>query len=141
VTIDTTPMALPAAVLFLKMFAISGYQGFHRITKKAFQNPEDARVFGRNEPLPAELPQVQRAALAWRNDLENIPMFLILVLVWLGMGASADAVSIYCWTFVAARVVHTVVFLAGLQPWRTLAYSLGVACTVGVLAQIVKAAG
>lgn len=57
------------------MFAISTYQGLYRIGKGTFMTPEDATFVGR-EPAKDELPQVQRAARAWSNDLENIPIFL-----------------------------------------------------------------
>jgi len=43
--------------------------------RAAFTNPEDAAFFNR-APQPDELPQVGRAARAWANDLENIPLFL-----------------------------------------------------------------
>lgn len=69
--------ALCVVALFLKMFLVSCYQGYHRLRVVAFTNPEDAAVFKR-APLPAERPQVIRAARVWANDLENIPAFLPL---------------------------------------------------------------
>lgn len=66
--------ALCVLVLCLKMLAISCYQGFFRIRGRVFTNPEDAAFFNRT-PQPEELPQVVRAARAWANDLENIPLF------------------------------------------------------------------
>ena len=38
--------------------------------------------------VPQEVPAVQRADKAWLNDLENIPMFLILALVYAIAGLS-----------------------------------------------------
>ncbi|MGH8366157.1 MAG: MAPEG family protein [Pseudomonas sp.] len=34
--------------------------------------------------------------------------------------------------FTAARVMHTVMYLSGRQPWRTLAYGVGVLCLSGL---------
>ena len=69
--------ALCVVVLFLKMFLVSCYQGYHRLRFVAFTNPEDAAVFGRVAQA-AERPQVIRAAKVWANDLENIPLFFAL---------------------------------------------------------------
>lgn len=69
--------ALCVLVLFLKMLAISCYQGFFRLRFRAFTNHEDAAFFHR-DANPQELPQVSRAEKAWANDLENIPLFFIL---------------------------------------------------------------
>ena len=65
--------SLCVVVLFLKMFATSAYQGFYRLSRRVFLNPEDAQVF-QKPPAAEELPQVKRAAKAWLNDLENIPI-------------------------------------------------------------------
>lgn len=69
--------ALCVVALFLKMLAISCYQGYFRLRFTAFINPEDAAVFNRSAQA-AERPEVSRAMRAWRNDLENIPMFIAL---------------------------------------------------------------
>ena len=69
--------AVASVLLFFKMFAISASQGFHRNMKLTFKTPEDA-AFVRRKAAREELPQVQGAARAWLNDLENIPIFLAL---------------------------------------------------------------
>ncbi len=123
--------SLCAVILFLKMFAISVYQGFHRIGKRTFMNAEDAKVF--NKPSVAEeLPQVQRAAKAWLNDLENIPIFFGLGTAYLLTGASPDAASWLFSTFTIARIIHTLMYILGLQPWRTIAYAVGIISLLGM---------
>ncbi|WP_207766115.1 MAPEG family protein [Solimonas fluminis] len=130
--------ALSAVLLFLKMFAISLYQGWHRISRQQFKTPEDAAFVGR--PAAAEeLPQVQRAARAWANDLENIPVFLALGIAYVQLGLSAAAAPWLFGVFVAARVAHTLCYLAGLQPWRTLSYAVGIGATLGMGAMILGA--
>ncbi|CAI3805165.1 hypothetical protein GLGCALEP_03811 [Pseudomonas sp. MM221] len=69
--------ALCVVVLFLKMFMVSCYQGYHRLRFVAFTNPEDAAVF-KHTVQAAEQPEVIRAAKVWANDLENIPAFFAL---------------------------------------------------------------
>ncbi|MFJ2409118.1 MAPEG family protein [Pseudomonas sp. NPDC087814] len=123
--------ALCVLVLFLKMLAISCYQGFFRLRFRAFTNHEDAAFFHR-DANPQELPQVSRAEKAWANDLENIPLFFILGGLCLAMETPGTATAgLFC-LFTAARVMHTVMYLSGRQPWRTLAYGVGVLCLSGL---------
>ena len=123
--------ALCVLALCLKMFAISCYQGFFRLKLKAFTNLEDARFFDRATHAQ-ELPQVVRAAKAWRNDLENIPLFFVLGGLCVALETSLDTTPWLFGIFTVARVVHTVAYLMGWQPWRTLAYGVGVVCLFGM---------
>ena len=75
-----------------------------------------------------------------RNDLENILPFFTVGLIFVLMGASAFAAQMYFYTFTGARIVHTIAYVAKLQPWRTIAFALGALCTVGMLVQILMAA-
>jgi glutathione S-transferase len=117
--------SLITVILFFKMFANSIVQGRTRTGTKTFVNPEDARFFGAPAPAPDEAPMVKRAAAAWRNDLENIPIFLFLGLIYVTLGLWPAGAFIYFTIFVVARILHTVTYLAGLQPWRTIFYAIG----------------
>ena len=128
--------AITVVLLFFKMFANSGVQAYHRIGKKAFAIPEDARIFGKTEPLPQELPEVQRAAAVWRNDLENIPIFLFLALVFVLVSPEASDASTYFGVFVVARVLHTIFYLNAMQPWRFLAFLVGSLTSLGLAVRI-----
>ncbi len=119
--------SLCAVVLFLKMFALSAYQGFYRLTRRIFVNPEDAGVFNKTA-AEEELPQVRRAAKAWLNDLENIPIFLGLGTAYIFIGASPKAATIIFPLFTIARILHTLTYLLGLQPWRTIVFAVGMLC-------------
>lgn len=119
--------AMAAVLLFFKMLAIAVYQGFYRIGKMTFKNPEDAAFVGR-ESAQEELPQVQRAAQAWSNDIENIPIFLALGVAYVWVAAAPGLAAWLFMAFTAARYIHTVCYLASLQPWRTVAYAIGVVC-------------
>ncbi|WP_421552868.1 MAPEG family protein [Pseudomonas yamanorum] len=123
--------ALCVLVLFLKMLAISCYQGFFRLGFRAFTNPEDAGFFHR-DVNSRELPQVSRAARAWVNDLENIPLFFVLGGLCIAVQATGVATTWLFCTFTVARVMHTVMYLSGRQPWRTLAYGVGLICLLGL---------
>ena len=78
--------ALTTVILFFKMFANSIVQGIGRLNAKAFVTAEDARFFAHAPPAPDEAPIVKRAAMCWRNDVENIPIFLFLGLIYVTLG-------------------------------------------------------
>lgn len=130
--------AVASVLLFFKMFAISLYQGGHRIGKGAFKTPEDAAFVGR-EVASEELPQVQRAARAWLNDLENIPIFLALGIAYVWVDAAPGMAVWLFMMFTAARYLHTLFYLCGVQPWRTVAYAAGVVCLFIMSIQILMA--
>ncbi len=129
--------ALCCVLLFVKMFALSLVQGWYRIGQRRYVNPEDAAFVGR-DPAVAELPQVERAARAWRNDLENILPFYALGLVYLMTGASPAVAPALFVTFTVARVAHTLCYLRQWQPWRTAAYAVGVICLLWMCVNIVR---
>lgn len=127
--------AITAIVLALKMSAISLAQGRARIAAGVFVNPEDAKLFGTTQ-APEDAPAVQRAARAWRNDLETIPIFLILGWIYVAAGLSATAFVVYCVIFVVARIGHTVCYLNAIQPMRTIAYTVGALATLGLMVHL-----
>jgi glutathione S-transferase len=127
--------ALTAIILTLKMSAISVVQGLTRTRAGVFINPEDARTFG-TQTAAEEAPMVKRGARAWHNDLENIPIFLILGWIYVTAGLSATAFLVYCAIFVVARIVHTICYLNGIQPLRTIAFTVGAFTTLAMLVQL-----
>ncbi len=131
--------ALTTVILFFKMASISLIQGRARVGTKTFVIPEDAEFFGQSAPAPDELPIVKRAANAWRNDLENIPIFLFLGLIYVTLGCWPPGAFIYFTIFVVARILHTIVYLRGLQPWRTIFFTIGLAICFILAIQILIA--
>lgn len=130
-----TVYSLCVVVLFLKMFAVSCYQGLFRIRFRAFTNTEDAAVFNRFA-REKELAQVTRAARAWANDLESIPAFFALGGLAVAMNAPASVTAWLSVLFTIARVLHTLAYLKGVQPWRTVFYGVGILCLLGFCATI-----
>jgi glutathione S-transferase len=115
---------ITAIVLTVKMVAISLVQGRARVAAGIFINGEDAATFAGTE-ASEEAPAVRRAARAWRNDLENIPIFLILAWIYVAAGLSVTAFVIYCLVFVACRILHTIFYLNAVQPLRTISFTVG----------------
>ncbi|MDO8431091.1 MAG: MAPEG family protein [Candidatus Binatus sp.] len=128
--------AITAIVLALKMSAISVAQGRARVAAGIFVNPEDARLFQANQ-APEEAPAVQRAARAWLNDLENIPIFLILCWIYVAAGLSPTAFVVYCVVFMVARIAHTICYLNSIQPLRTIVFTVGALDTLALMVHLV----
>lgn len=134
--------ALCSAILAAKMLFSAVYTGSRRQKNQAYINPEDARVFG-SESATADTSEalaVAHALRIQRNDLENIPMFFAIGLIYVLSGATAAGSAIYCWTFTVARVLHTVAYMNHLQPWRAICFAIGALAVLGMVVQIVLAA-
>ncbi|MGH7838262.1 MAG: MAPEG family protein [Candidatus Binataceae bacterium] len=124
--------ALTAVVLTFKMIANSVVQGIGRSRAGVFTLPEDAKTFG-GKLEASDAPTVQRASGAWRNDLENIPIFLILGWIYVSAGGlSTGWFEIYCVVFVIARILHTIFYINAVQPLRTIVYVVGLAMTIAM---------
>ena len=126
--------ALCSAILAIKMLLAANYTTFQRFRTRIFLSEEDARTLGGEV---GEHPAVTRATNVHRNDLENIPVFWAVGLIFVVDGASPAAAAAWCWTFTASRLAHWAMYLAGLQPWRAIAYTVGYLATLGMAVQIV----
>jgi len=94
-----------------------------------------------NREAPPPLPAwAERSIRAHRNMLENFPHFAVLVLVAHLSGAANEATALGAAVFFYARVVHAVVYIAGI-PWvRTAAFFAGLAGEGIILGQLIRAA-
>jgi len=116
--------AVCAAILVLKMLLTANLTGILRTSRRVFASPEDYRFFGA-EPAARPDEQIERIRRAHRNDLENILPFLVIGFLYVLTGPSY---TVAWWLFVlftVARVLHTAVYIAGLQPWRTVFFGIG----------------
>jgi uncharacterized MAPEG superfamily protein len=116
--------AIAAIALFLKVSLTSAAQVVARLRSRAFLLPEDAALM-RVRTQAAEAPFVQRCANVWRNDSENLPLFLVLALTYTLTGASPAAAPWLFGAYVAVRYLHTAAYLRAAQPWRAILYLTG----------------
>lgn len=116
--------AIALVALFLKTTLTSALQVISRARSRAFLLPEDAAMM-RTKVSASETLFVQRCAGVWRNDAENLPLFLVLALTWVLLGAPLGSAQVLFSLFVAIRYLHTVVYLRGLQPARTVCFLAG----------------
>jgi uncharacterized MAPEG superfamily protein len=119
-----------SAYLFLKMFSNSLIQGYARFRSKNFKYVEDQKFFAKSDEPPKPQTDLQnRADAAWRNDLENIPVFFVAALCALMTGINPLTYKLLVTVFCLARTMHTFTLIFPLQPWRTMAFSAGIGCT------------
>lgn len=121
--------------LFLKVTLTSMLQVAARFRSRAFTTPEDAALLG-VKPSARETDLVQRCAAVWRNDGENLPLFLALALAYVLSGGTAGSAQVLFGAYVALRYAHTAVYLLGLQPWRAIMYLSGMAVCWIIAARI-----
>jgi len=122
-----------ASILALKMLFSAIYTGTRRQKVRGYINSEDARVFGDGARAgDVEAPEVAHALRIQRNDIESIPIFFAVGLVYVLSGASAFGATIYCWTYTFARVFHTIAYTRHMQPWRALSWGTASLCVVGM---------
>ena len=73
-----------------------------------------------------------RAIRAHSNTLENLPVFMLLGLAAMLLGASPSTTTKLVWAFVAARVLHMVAYYADLRTLRSVAFAIGFLAVIGL---------
>jgi prostaglandin-E synthase 1 len=133
--------AICSVILSVQMLVLGGYTAARRSGNKNYLNPEDGKVSFKDAKLVegAEHPEVARIQRAHRNLLESLPMFFALGLIGVLAGISPLGAKICFITFTAARVLHSLVYIKELQPFRTLSYAIGSFALLGIMAQIILA--
>ncbi len=130
--------ALAATILALHLLALALWTGTVRALRKQYVNPEDAKL-NKAEQTEADHPDVARTRRAHQNALENaIPFFVVGALYALS-GATKTGALVYFGVFVGARLLHSVFYLWGRQPWRTLMFVVGVFDVIGMAVHVIQA--
>jgi uncharacterized MAPEG superfamily protein len=128
--------AITCVVLSLNLLLLWGYSGSTRAKTKTAINDEDANQFGA-ALAHVDPPEVARVLRAHANAQAAIYPFLFLGLVFVLAGGSALFAEIVFGIFVAARIVHSVAYLAAKQPWRTICFIVSGLATLALIVDIV----
>jgi len=106
---------IAAALMVLKVMG-QGWVTVYRMLRAetGWASPEDLRpgLINRH-PDPAQLEiddYVDRSRRIHRNDLENIPAFLAVGLLFVIAGPSVTLAAVLMYGFVGARLLHTVAY-------------------------------
>jgi uncharacterized MAPEG superfamily protein len=81
---------------------------------------------------PPDPAWAQRARRAHANAVENLAVFAPLVIILALTGASTPATILAARTYLIARLVHYVVYTAGIPVVRTLAFVAGAVSTLSI---------
>lgn len=113
-----------AAILAVKLLALSGLTGMTRVARGVFANPEDAKSL--KGKVKFDDPAVERLRRAHLNDLENIPAFWVLGALYLTTGPAVAWATLLFRAASLFRIVHTVVYaIVPLpQPARGIAFGI-----------------
>jgi uncharacterized MAPEG superfamily protein len=87
-------------------------------------------ILGNRENVPELTGWVGRAQRAHWNALENLVPFAVIAIAVQLAGASTEISRFAALTFLAARVVHGLTYVAGIPVVRTLAWNVGFAATL-----------
>lgn len=137
---------IASAIMILKIMG-QGWMTVYRMLKLdgGYASPKDLRpeVINR-EPRPQQLDlndYVDRSRRMHRNDLENIPAFLVCGLLFVATGPSYMLANILMYTFVGARLLHTLAYAtAQSHEVRATLYTIGSAVVIIMAAYVLVAA-
>ena len=129
--------AICTCILVINLMVLAGLTGAWRGKHKSLLNPEDA---GFDPKKDHEHPAVLRVFRAHRNAVENILPFIGVGLVYSLSNVTERSAMIYFGTFTVARLLHTAFYLAGKQPWRTIAFAVGTLALLGMCFQVLMRA-
>ncbi|KAJ3649121.1 hypothetical protein Zmor_020881 [Zophobas morio] len=115
---------LYVSILAVKMLVMSPLTGFTRFKFKAFANPEDGASLKLKPRVDDHVERVRRAHL---NDVENIPLFIIVAFIFCLTNPSVAWATLLFRIFTAARFIHTFVYAIFVipQPARAFAWGTG----------------
>ena len=128
--------AITCIVLCLNLLMLWVSSGAMRAKGGVAINPEDGARYG---VAVSELdpPTVARLLRAHRNAEATIYPFLLLGLLYVFAGGKgAIAIPIFA-VFVAARIVHSIVYLKAMQPWRSIAFAVSLLAIVVLMGAVV----
>jgi prostaglandin-E synthase 1 len=133
--------ALCCAVLSMQMIVLGFLTARARARNKKYMNPEDKAVSFKDATLVegTEPPDVARIQRAHRNLNETLPLFFALGLIYVIAGASPLGAQICFGAYTGARVLHSIVYLKAMQPWRTMLFGVSVLALIGMIVQVVLA--
>jgi uncharacterized MAPEG superfamily protein len=128
---------IAATVLALHMIALALWTGTVRVRAKQYVNPEDAKL-NKADQVEGDHPDVARVKRAHGNAIENALPFFVVGAAYAATGPSKSAALVYFGTFVGVRVLHSVFYLWGRQPFRTLSFAIGVLAVIGMGVHVLR---
>jgi microsomal prostaglandin-E synthase 1 len=132
---------LTAVALSLNLLGLWGYSGAARGKTKTTPNSEDAGTVAKGAQVVAtDPPAVARVLRAHKNAMATIVPHLLLGLLYVILGASAQMAWILFGGFTVARYAHSFAYVGEKQPWRTISFVIGGLLTLALTVQVARSA-
>ena len=143
-----------AATLYFKFLITTGIQG-GKTFKSGGRAPEDNSIkalakgnptqnFALDDTKDEKIQKARAIEIRWRrlvlNDLESIPLALIIFIAGILAEANEIVLSALMVTYTIARIGHSIAFAHALQPHRAIFWFIGVFCIIGGAVTAVLAA-
>ncbi len=128
--------ALTSAILCLHLLLLAAITGTVRTKAKKYVNPEDASAL-KGKLVEVDVDPVMRVKRAHLNAVENAVPYFVLGFLYLAVGATKQGAVVYMWTYTASRLLHSVFYLRGKQPWRTISYAVGALALAGMAVHVI----
>lgn len=128
--------AVSVIVLGANLLGLANATVISRIKANEVINPEDKKPDQNATVVYDEgNDKTARYRRAHRNALENTPLFMITAFVLALMGVSATLGAALFYAYAGLRIVHSICYVKGIQPFRTISFVLAslVQATVLVL--------
>ena len=132
--------AVTAALLCLNLLGLWVWSGAMRGRTRTLINPEDGSLLPGRTLVERDPPEVARVLRAHANAMANVLPFLVLGFLYVILGGSRTGALAYFGVFTAARFVHSLTYVVGLQPWRTVSFVIALLASVGLLVQVLMRA-
>jgi uncharacterized MAPEG superfamily protein len=127
-----------ATLLALNLVGLANATAVTRGQASEVINPEDQKLNGSATVVfEGGNDRTARYRRAHRNALENTPLFMITGLVFVMVQPAASlAIGIFA-AYATARILHSVCYVKGIQPFRTIAFVVGMLAQVTMLGVLI----
>jgi glutathione S-transferase len=113
-------------ILVIKMQVLIFRTSRARLGSSVYASPEDYAAVGLSAPATPQVDQgIERLRRALQNDLENILPFFGVGLIYALSGPSLLVARLLFGGFALARIAHSVFYVRGRQPHRSIAFIAG----------------
>jgi prostaglandin-E synthase 1 len=129
--------AIASTIVALHMILLAFYTGSVRGRRKQYGNAEDAAFF-KVAVTDGEHADVLRVKRAHANALESGVPFFAVGALYVTVGQSKAAALAYFGSFVVARLLHSVVYIWGKQPLRTIFFAVGALSIIGMAVHVLR---
>ena len=129
--------AIASTIFALHLILLAFYTGSVRRRRKQFGNPEDAALF-KVAAAEGDHPDVLRVKRAHANALESAVPFFAVGALYASTLPSNNGALAYFGAFVVARLLHSVFYIWGKQPFRTIFFGVGTLSIIGMAAHVLR---